>query len=40
MEACIVIHELTHDLSTPSMGGLLDAGCLGWGGMCRRISLS
>lgn len=31
MEAGIVIHELTHGLSTRLTGGPLNSGCLGWG---------
>ncbi|KIM61053.1 hypothetical protein SCLCIDRAFT_26198 [Scleroderma citrinum Foug A] len=31
MEAGIVIHELTHGLSTRLMGGPLNSGCIGWG---------
>ncbi|KAI6144457.1 Fungalysin metallopeptidase-domain-containing protein [Pisolithus tinctorius] len=31
MEAGIVVHELTHGLSTRLTGGPLNSGCLGWG---------
>lgn len=31
MEAGIVIHELTHGLSTRLTGGPKNSGCLGWG---------
>lgn len=31
LEAGIVIHELTHGLSTRLTGGPADSGCLGWG---------
>jgi extracellular elastinolytic metalloproteinase len=31
LEAGIVIHELTHGLSTRLTGGPMNSGCLGWG---------
>jgi extracellular elastinolytic metalloproteinase len=31
MEEGIVIHELSHGLSTRLTGGPLNSGCLGWG---------